>query len=452
MLRTIFVILILVPGLVAALRSRFVALLLYLWYALFRPQEWLWWDMSALRVSLLLGVLVVVPCLATGVYPYFAHPISIAGVLFFAASALAQLNAVDPVTSFTWLEQLFRLLLVCLLGVSLISNQRRFKLTLIVIAASFGFHAAKAGLMSLLGGGVRLSDGLAGAYADNNGYAVAIAMIMPLLVAAGQNVNQRWAKYAFYIAVPCSVLTVVSTYSRGGFLSVAAGAAAFAALQRQRFAAFALAGLLALPVGVFMTMQEGYFDRLGTIRSYEETNETSALGRLHFWRVALDMAVDRPLGVGLFGYEPAYDRYDFLLGQFGHRRSVHSSHIQTLAETGFPGAAAWVVAWIVAFRAAFRIRRRGSSEHLSRDDQILFVTGANGLIASMSAFLVGGSFVSMALNDLTWFTFALVTSLDLISRRACEVADHQRVETETEAVTPAAFIPVTWRPVKERAR
>ena len=450
MLRTVFVILILVPGLVAALRSRFAALLLYLWYALFRPQEWLWWDMSSLRVSLLLGVLVVVPCLATGVFPYLAHPISIASVLFFASCALAQLNAVDPVTSFIWLEQLFRLLLVCLLGVTLISDQRRFKLTLIVIAASFGFHAAKAGLMSLLGGGVRLSDGLAGAYVDNNGYAVAIAMIIPLLAAAGQNASRRWEKYAFYIAVPCSVLTVVSTFSRGGFLSVAAGAAAFAALQRRRFTAFALAALLALPVGVFMTMQEGYFDRLGTIRSYEETNETSALGRLHFWRVALDMALDRPLGVGLFGYEPAYDHYDFLLGEFGRRRSVHSSHIQTLAETGFPGAAAWTLVWIAAFRAAFRIRRRGSRENLSRDDQVLFVTGANGLIASMSAFLVGGSFVSMALNDLTWFTFALVTSLDLISRRACEVADQQVVEKE--AVTAAALIPMTWRPVRERTQ
>ena len=118
--------------------------------------------------------------------------------------------------------------------------------------------------------------------------------------------------------------------------------------------------------------------------------------------------------------------------------------------SGFPGAAAWILVWIAALRAAFRIRKRGSQENLSRDDQILFVTGANGLIASMSAFLVGGSFVSMALNDLTWFTFALVTSLDLISRRACEAADQQRVETA--AVTATALPPLTWRPVQERTQ
>jgi putative inorganic carbon (HCO3(-)) transporter len=449
MLRTVFVFAILVPGLVAALGNRFAALLLYLWYALFRPQEWMWWDISSLRPSLVLGMLLVVPCLATGIFPYVAHPVAVAGVLFFVASALAQVNAVEPALSLGWLQFLFRLLLVCLLAVSLVSDQRRFKLMLMVVAASFGFHTAKAGLMSLLEGGVRLSDGLAGAYIDNNGYAVAIAMIIPLLVAGGQNVKHTWAKYAFYAAVPCSALTVVSTFSRGGFLAVAAGAAVFAALQRRRFAAFALTGMLAVPVGVFMIAQDGYVDRLGTIHTYEEVNEESALGRLHFWRVAVDMARDRPLGVGLFSYEAAYDRYDFLMGRFGQRRSVHSSHFQALAETGFLGAAAWISVWVAAFRAAFRVRRRGTRPDLSPDDRILFVTAANSLIASMSAFLVGGSFVAMALNDLTWFTLALVASLDVVSQRACEAVGQEHADVRN-VTTPALAPTLTWRPAHER--
>jgi probable O-glycosylation ligase (exosortase A-associated) len=371
--------------------------------------------------------------------------------VFFASAALAQIDAVDPVMSLGWLEFFFRLLLICLLGVSLVSDQKRFKLTLAVIAASFGFHAAKAGLGSFLGGGLRFADGLAGAYVDNNGYAVAIAMIVPLLVAAGQNINHRWAKMGFYAAAPLSILAVVSTFSRGGFLAVTAAALAFAALQRRRFAAFALAGAVAVPVALFMVSQAGYLDRLQTIRTYDQINERSALGRLHFWRVAIEMARARPLGVGLFSYEAAYDRYDTSLGQYGERRSVHSSHFQALAETGFLGVAAWTVIWVLAFRAAFRIRRRGSTAELSRDDQILFVTTANGLIASMTAFLVGGSFVAMALNDLTWFTFALVASLDLISLRACEAVRQKHVDVPN--VTTPAFAPtLTWRPAHERTR
>ncbi len=461
MLRTLAVVLILVPGLVAAFANRFAALLLYLWWALFRPQDWMWLDITSLRVSLLLGLLVVVPSFLTGVLPNLSHPLSVGGVVFLVAAGLAQLDAVDPATSLSWLEFLVRLILICLLAISLVSNQKRFKLTLAVIAGSFGFHAAKTGLMALVGGVSRLSYGLGGAYADNNGYAVAIGMIIPLLVAVAQNSHLRWVKAAFYVAVPLSLLTVISTFSRGGFLTVVAAGLAFALLQRRRFAALVLAGALALPVGIFMTLQEGYLDRLQTIRTYDDANdlrparrdgaEESALGRLHFWRVAIDMARARPLGVGLFGFEPAYDQYDTLHGQFGRRRSVHSSHLQALTEAGVLGAAAYIGLFAAALRAAFRIRRRGRQQNLSQDDQVLFGTCGNALIVSMTAFLVGGSFVSMALNDLTWYTFALVASLDRISAHACELTEPQRVKFAKAATTtllPAA----TWHPVQRRVQ
>jgi hypothetical protein len=46
MLRSLFVLAIHVPGLVAALHSRFASLLLYLWFALFRRHERLWIDVA----------------------------------------------------------------------------------------------------------------------------------------------------------------------------------------------------------------------------------------------------------------------------------------------------------------------------------------------------------------------------------------------------------------------
>src|SRR6185295_14095726 len=55
MLRTLLVLSILVPGFFLALKDRFNALLLYLWYAFFRPQDWMYLDISALKPSLVLG-------------------------------------------------------------------------------------------------------------------------------------------------------------------------------------------------------------------------------------------------------------------------------------------------------------------------------------------------------------------------------------------------------------
>ena len=435
MLRTLFVLAILIPGVIAAVWSRFAALQLYLWFAFFRPQEWMWWDVSAWRPSLLLGLLLVIPCLLTGVLPNVSHPISLGALAFLFVSCVSQLNSIAPDHSSYWLEYLIRLLLVCLLAISLISDTKRFRLTLIVIGASFGFHSAKAGLASLLGGGLRFGAGLAGAFVDNNGYAVGMAMLIPLLLLTAQTATNRWVRAGFLAAVPLTALAVVSTFSRGGLLALVAAGVTLALLERRRAWALAVIVSLAIPIGWFMATHDAYVTRVETIQTYSDIGETSALSRLHFWRVAVDMAADRPLGVGLFNYERAYDRYDFLFGTFGYRRSVHSSHFQVLAETGFLGAAIYGALLAYGYLCAFRIRRRGSNPRIPDPDARLFIASGNAFIASMTAFVVGGSFIAIALNDLTWILLACIASIDRISaQRISEVA------TET-ALASAAMPP-----------
>jgi O-antigen ligase len=209
-------------------------------------------------------------------------------------------------------------------------------------------------------------------------------------------------------------------------------------LQRRKSLAIVFALVVAVPVSAFIASQEGYLDRLQTIRTYDETNEESALSRLHFWQVAVSIAADKPLGVGLFNFEAAYDRYDTSGGAFGSQRSVHSSHFQVLAETGIVGFMAFEGLMLYAFWCAWRIRRRALTPNLDPDDARLFFTAANGLIAAFAAFFVGGAFVAMALNDLTWILLALLASLDLISARACEQA--------AGIPQPLAAVPLTWQP------
>jgi probable O-glycosylation ligase (exosortase A-associated) len=445
-LRSLLVLAILIPGLAAALASRFAGLLLYFWFALFRPMEWMWWDVSALRPSLLVGLFLVVPSFLTGVFPYLAHPISVGSILFLISGLLGQLDAPAPSIGWAWIDYLVRLLLVCLLAITIISDQKKFKIALAVVAGSLGFHAAKAGLISLLGGGVRFFDGLAGAYVDNNGYAVAMAMVAPLLYVTGQNLDHRWLRRGFMVAAPLTILAVISTFSRGGFLAALAATGVFALGQRRRLPALLVTCALSVPIGMFMVSQEGYLDRLQTMRTFEEASEESALSRLHFWRVATDMAWANPLGVGFFNYEAAYDRYDTSLGAYGRNRSVHSSHFQVLAETGFLGLVVFEGLLVYAWLCAFRIRRRGLHEGIPPEDARLFQTAGNAFIASITAFAVGGAFVAMALNDLTWITFALVAALDLISARVCAEASEKSRST-TVYMSPLGPRPVTtWPP------
>ena len=80
-------------------------------------------------------------------------------------------------------------------------------------------------------------------------------------------------------------------------------------------------------------------------------------------------------------------------------------------------------------------------------DARLFLTAANGLIASMAAFVIGGAFVAIALNDLTWIRLALGASLDRISARTCEEAS----STAPQSVTSAAMRSIAWQPGRQGA-
>ena len=414
MLRTLFVSALIAAGLTAGAVNRFAALLFYVWFALFRPMEWVWIDLTALRPSLIAGLMLVIPSLLTGRGPTVSHPLSFGSLLFLGAAALAHTQALDPASSLHWLDYIARLIVVCLFAVTLTNTRQRLIALLAVMAGSFGVHAAKAGLVSLVNGGVRYYEGLAGAFVDNNGYALGAAMTVFLLLAVAQNVRSRVVKIGFYVAVPLTAMTVISTFSRGGLLALAAGTLVWVLLQKRRvLAVTAVACAVAVLLAV-VPLPTGYVDRLETI----QTEEESAMGRLHFWQVALAMSEDNPLGVGLWNYEAAYDRYDFSHGRFGTRRSVHSSHLQVLSEIGVIGALVYVSLFVWGVCIALRVRSRARLPNVSAEDAQFFRTTANAVLASMAVFVVGGSFIAMALNDLTWMTFAVLAAVDRISAPA----------------------------------
>jgi len=424
MLRTLFILSILVPGFFLSLRNRYVALLMYLWFALFRPQDWMWIDITSLRLSLLLGIILIVPAVLTGLFPNMTNPLSLGMIAFIVTSLVTQTVAVAPALGWEWIDFMTRLLLSSMMIVTLANGPKRLVGVVAVIGGSLAFHAAKAGLAFMLGGG-RFADGLAGAFVDNNGYALGTVMVMPLVLAAAQNIElvydgrwTTWIRRGMFMAVGLCVFAVIGTYSRGGFLSLSAIALVFATLQR-RPAAW-LGGLVAIVTVLLLVvpLPKAYVDRLQTIQTYKETGEASALGRTHFWAVAIRMVQANPIGIGLRQYEQAYDRYDFSHGHYGSHRAVHSSHMQVLSELGYPGIAIWASLFLYALFACFRVRRRSRDPALDPKTAHFLWTTANGLIVSMVGFLVGGSFLSLALNEITWLTFGMVGALELVAGRA----------------------------------
>jgi O-antigen ligase len=243
-----------------------------------------------------------------------------------------------------------------------------------------------------------------------------------------------WRK-GFIAAIPLSVITIVFTMSRGGLLALGTLAIVASLLQRRPMlwlAGLTLAGALTYAVA---PLPEGYVDRMQTITTYEQVGEGSALGRLHFWRVAWLMAKDNPWGVGLRRYDWVYDAYDDSNGAYGFSRSVHSSHLAVVAELGFLGFGLWIVIFVYAFWVCMRIRFSAVKHPgLNDEDRKYYLAMSTAFAASMMAFVVGGAFIAAANNELTWLTFAMIAALDRIY--CAHVRALQQPAAEVERVAP----------------
>jgi probable O-glycosylation ligase (exosortase A-associated) len=460
MLRTLFFLAVLAPAILLAIRSQYFALLLYLWFTFAAPLELVWTDLSMLRLSLVLGLFVAVPrerwALGGGTPPSeprswrdygvldVTHPLCIGTILFLATALIAQVGAVSPSVGWRWVDHTAKLFLATLTAVSLISTERRLRWVLIVMGGSVAMNAAKVGIGSLLSGGIRHDDGLRGAFSDNNGFALMVAMALPMIAAAAQFGRSRLIQLGWWAAAGASTFALVSTFSRGGFLSLIAVGLTFLLLQRRRIVWLVAVACVAAVALLVVPIPEGYVDRLSTIRTYEQVGEASAMSRLHLWRVAVNIVREYPLGVGLFNYEVVYDQFDTTFGLYGKSRSVHSSHFQVLADQGYLGAVVWIGLFAAAFFYAFRARARANDPARSDDSRHVLFTASNALIGSMVGFLVGGSFLAAALNEYSWFTFSAIAALDRLAAMPV-----QGPSTGSEALTVA---PVADRGLDDRPR
>jgi probable O-glycosylation ligase (exosortase A-associated) len=413
MIRLLIVSTIVTLGLGASLFSRFAGLQLYLWFAFFRPQEWVWIDITDLRLSLVIAIALVVPSFFTATLPDFKHPLSRAMWVILLAAFAAEFATPSPRTEWNWLQLVAQSTIINLLLVTIVNTPERLKWAAAVVVGSVGFHVAKQGLASILSPGVRLTEGVGGSFGDNNSYAVVCVMVALLLLAGARLPWARRVQLGCTTAGVLSMLTVVATFSRGGFLALLTALFVYTLLRGLR-SKWIIAGAAAVIMVVsFVPMPSGYVDRMKTIETYGE--DASAENRLHFWRVALDMAADQPLGVGVQNFNSVYDQYDYLDGAYGRSRSVHNSHLQILTEAGFLGFAAWVFLLWFAVVVAFRVRRRAKQVDLP--NAALYAALADGMIAAMAGFVVGATFTAIAWSDFLGAIIGIIAALDLVSSR-----------------------------------
>lgn len=410
MLRTIFVLILVAIGGYFALQSPFYALLFYIGNAYFRPEDWVWSNfVSSLKLSLLSGGLVVASTLLSRQRFVWNGRIVIVW-LFLLHTLLSTLGSENFSYSWGYWTDFLKTIIITYLMIVLVTDFAKFRLVLLVMVFALGLEQAKQGWFYILTSPGWHNENPVPFLGDNNGVAVGLLMLVPIVGFLGQTAERKWGK-AFYLVLLIGCLyRALSTYSRAGFLAAAVMGAIW--WLRTRHKAGAFLGLVLVIIVVLSALPDAYWTRMQTIETYEEEEDKSALGRLHFWRVAHRMANENPLlGVGYTAYNLSYDRYDFSGGAYGTQRSVHSSPLGVLAELGYMGAFLFAVIVFGALRSCSRVRKLAFTEAALSD----FGKSAVALQASLVVFLIGGSFVIFQYNEMLWHFVGLTIALERLA-------------------------------------
>jgi probable O-glycosylation ligase (exosortase A-associated) len=437
MLRSIFVLGLMLVGLRYALKGPFYALLCYLWLAYFRPDRWLWFDFTKqLNLSFIVGVAVIgMTLFSRERFRAGVGPLLLAA--FLVQTLLSTLFSQAFDTSWPYWQEFAKTMVMGYLIIVLVTTEERLRLTLTVMALSLAFETAKQGFAQFAFNPGTPNDNPSPMFGDNNGVAVGMMMLVPILGALATTASKRWERWLERVLAVGVLLRGIGTYSRGGFLAAAAIGLHYIARSR-RFLGTAIV-VAALGSIVVFALPRSYWNRMSTIQSDTEDPDAmdkSAASRLYFWQVALDMADDHPLfGVGHEAFSATYNKYDSSRGLYGYSRAVHSSWFGVLAETGYVGAAIFATMMGYALFACARARRAAKTA----PELATIARYATAIEGALIGFAIGGSFVDLQFCEMLWHLFALAVVIDLI------VAE--RIHAVIDAPRPLRGILATRRPV-----
>ena len=297
---------------------------------------------------------------------------------------------------FLW-QRSMKIWLMVFVTIALVNDRRKLDWLIWTLAFSVGFYGVKGGLFTLMTGGNYRVWGPGGFIHGNNELALAVVMTIPLLRYIQLQMTTPWRRRALGACIALSAIMVLGSYSRGAFLALAAMGFMLWLKGRHKFVTGV--AMLVIATAGLAFMPDQWFERMNTIETYN--TDDSALGRLHAWKMAWNLACDRLLGGGFMIYmKDVYamysDRSDLVL-------AAHSIYFQVMGEHGFIGLFLFLMIGLTTWIAAGRMKKIGQAS----DDQ-RWLSDLGGMIqVSCIGYGVAGAFLSLAYFDLPYYLSAV---------------------------------------------
>ena len=399
-MRDLLILAIVIPGCLLALRKPWVGVMVWTWLSIMNPHAYAFGVVSSLPLA---GA--VAGCTVLGLFfdsekesPFKGKPVAFL-ILFMIWMTLSWILGLDVEGDYPQWKKVMKIDFMILITLMCLRNKAHIYALAWVATGSLAILGAKGGLFTLLHGGNYLVWGPPGSFIeDNNEFALALVMTIPLLRFLQLQLKNNIGRHLITAAMILCAVSVLGTHSRGGLLAIAS-MTLFLWWRGKNKLGIGIA-IIFVGVALLAFMPESWFARMGTISNYEE--DRSAMGRISAWWAAWNLACHFPLGVGFNPATPDLFAIYSPYPEFVH--AAHSIYFQILGNHGFIGLGLFLLIWWTTWNSANWLREKTPK----KPETQWCIQLASMVQVSLIGYFVGGMFLSLGYFDLPYNLMVLV--------------------------------------------
>ena len=164
-------------------------------------------------------------------------------------------------------------------------------------------------------------------FEENNAFAVAMLIAIPLLLIWQKETLNPWFKKGILLAIPIIYAASLSSWSRGALLTMVVLTLMLIWNSKRKYLAIPLVFVGAFFVKDYLPQE--WFGRMNTIETYQE--DSSAMSRIEAWTDGWNHTLEHPFfGAGFDGW------------MYVTQRDWHSSYVEMFSEHGFIAFGLWL--------------------------------------------------------------------------------------------------------------
>jgi probable O-glycosylation ligase (exosortase A-associated) len=387
-------------GSLTALRYPWVGIMLWTWLSIMNPHRYTWGFAYSAPLAAIAAVCVALGWLMTQEResPFKGTPVTFF-VIFMGWITLSWLVGLDVAGDYDAWKNIMKIDVMLLVALTLLHSKQHIFALMWVCTGSLALLGIKGGIFTLTSGASNRVWGPPGSFIeDNNAFALALVMTIPLLRFLHLQAPQRWVRFGLVAAMLLCAAAALGSYSRGALLAISAMALTLWWRGGNKLRTGFVFLVIAAPLLVFMP--DEWAVRMGTIKTYEF--DGSAMGRIGAWKNSWGIAWYYLTGVGFNTATPE------LFARFSPNAEAilvaHSNYFQVMGNHGFIGLVLYLSIWVSTWRTAGWLRQQ-----TQRVPQTQWTADLGAMCqVSLVGYLVGGAFLNLAYFDLPYNLMVMV--------------------------------------------